>query len=169
MAKIFHCMDTSRFINHPSVERQMSHSHLAIKYKVILIIHMQFLCGYKCSFLLTTSRIVRSYGIITFNILRNCHQFSSVAQSCLTHCDLMDCSMPGIPVHHQLPEPTQTHVHRVGDAIQPFHPLSSPSPAFNLPQHQGLFQWVNSHQVAKGSEFQLQHQSFQWIFRTDFL
>ena len=59
----------------------MSHSHLAIKYKVILIIHMQFLCGYKCSFLLTTSRIVRSYGIITFNILRNCHQFSSAAQS----------------------------------------------------------------------------------------
>ena len=66
---------------------------------------------------------------------------------------------------------TQTHVHWVGDAIQPSHPLSSPcSPAFNLSQHQGLFQWVSSsHQVAKGLEFQFQHQSFQWIFRTDFL
>ena len=62
----------------------------------------------------------------------------------------MDCSMPGFPVHHQLPEFTQTHVHWVGDAIQPSHPLSSPSPAFNLSQHQGLFQWVrSSHQVAK--------------------
>ena len=67
--------------------------------------------------------------------------FSSVAQSFPTLCDPMDCSMPGFPVHHQLPELTQTHVHRVGDAIQPSHPLSSPSPpAFNLSQHQGLFQ-----------------------------
>ena len=82
-----------------------------------------------------------------------------------------DYSMPGFPVHHQLPEFTQTHVHRVGDAIQPSHPLSSSSPpAFNLSQHQGLFQWVSSsHQVAKVLEFRLQHQSFQWIFRTDFL
>ena len=72
-----------------------------------------------------------------------------------------------LPVHHQLPELTQTHVHWVGDAIQPSHLLSSPSPpAFNLSQHQGLFQWVSSsHQVAKGLEFQLQHQSFQRIFR----
>ena len=79
----------------------------------------------------------------------------------------MDCSMPGFPVHHQLPELAQTHVHRVGDAIQPSHPLSSPSPpAFNPSQHQGLFQWVpSSHQVAKVLEFQFQHQSFQWIFR----
>ena len=83
----------------------------------------------------------------------------------------MDCSRPGLPVHHQLLEPAQTHVHRVGDAIQPSHPLLSPFPlAFNLSQHQGLFQWVSSsHQVAKVLEFQLQHQSFQWIFRTDFL
>ena len=80
----------------------------------------------------------------------------------------MDCSMAGFPVHHQLPELTQTHVHRVGNAIQPSHPLSSPSPAFNLSQHQGLFQWVSSlHQVVKVLEFQLQHQSFQWIFRTE--
>ena len=98
-------------------------------------------------------------------------QFSSVPQSCTTLCDPMDCSMLGFPVHHQLPEPTQTHVHWVGDPIEPSHPLLSPSPpAFNLSQHQGHFQWVSSlHQVAKGLEFQPQHQSFQWIFRTDFL
>ena len=82
--------------------------------------------------------------------------FSSVAQSCLTlRPDPADCSMPGFPVHHQLPEFTQPHVHRVGDAIQPSHPLLSPSPfAFNLSQHQGLFQWVNSSpQVAQVLEF----------------
>ena len=98
-------------------------------------------------------------------------QFSSVAQSCPTLCDSMDCSTPGLPVHHQLSEFAQTHVHGVGDAIQPSHPLSSPSPpAFSLSQHQGFFQWVSaSHQVAKVLEFQLQHQSFQWIFRADLL
>ena len=69
-------------------------------------------------------------------------QFSSVTQSCLTHCDTMDCSTLGLPVHHQLLELTQTYVQRVGDAIQPSHPLSFPSPAFNLSQHQGLFQWT---------------------------
>ena len=80
----------------------------------------------------------------------------------------MDCSTPGFPVHHQLPEYTQTHVHWVSDAIQSYHPLLSPPPTFNLSQHQGLFQWVgSSHQVAEILEFQLQHQSFQWIFRTD--
>ena len=97
-------------------------------------------------------------------------EFSSVAQSCPTLCDPMDCSMPGFPVHHHLPEFTQTHVHWVSDAIQLSHPLLSPSPAFNLSQHLGLFQWVSSsHQVIKVLELQLQHQSFQWIFRTDFL
>ena len=98
-------------------------------------------------------------------------QFSSVAQSCLTLCDPMDCSIPGFLVHHQLLELAQTHVHWAGDAIQPSHPLSySPPPAFNLSQHQSLFQWVSSsHQVAKVLEFQLQHQSFQRIVRTDFL
>ena len=82
----------------------------------------------------------------------------------------MDCSMPGFPVHHQLPELTQTHIHQVGDAIQQSHSLSSPSPpASNLSQDQGLFQWVSSlHQVGEVLEFQLQHQSFQWIFSTDF-
>ena len=79
--------------------------------------------------------------------------------------------MTGLPVHHQLLELAQTHVHQVGDAIQPSHPLSSPSPpAFNLSQHQGLFQWVSClHQVAKILEFQLQHQSFQWTPRADLL
>ena len=90
-------------------------------------------------------------------------QFSSFAQSCPTLCIPMDCSTPGLPAHHQLPEPAQTHVHRVGDAIQPSHPLLSPfPPTFNLSQHQVLFQRVNSsHQVAKVLELQLQHQSFQ--------
>ena len=98
-------------------------------------------------------------------------QFSSVAQPCLTLCNPMDCSRPGLPVHHQCPELAQTHVHQVNDAIQPSHPLSFPSPpAFNLSQHQGLFKWVSSlHPVAKALEFQLQHQSFQGIFRTDLL
>ena len=84
-------------------------------------------------------------------------------KSCPTLCNPMDCSMLGFPVHHQLPELAQTHVHQVGDAIQPFHPLSSPSPpVLNLSQHQGLFQLVSSsYQVAKVLEFQLQHQSFQ--------
>ena len=116
-------------------------------------------------------------------------QFSSV--QLLSHVrlfDPMNCSSPGLPVHHQLPELAQTHVHQVddaiqlpelaqthihqvGDAIQPSHPLSSPSPpAFSLSQHQSLFQWVSSsHQVAKVLELQLQHQCFRWIFRTDFL
>ena len=91
-------------------------------------------------------------------------------QSCPTLCDPMDCSTPGLPVLHHLLEFAQTHVRWVGDAIQPSHLLSSPSPpAYNLSQHQGLFQWVSSsHQVAKVLEPQLQHQSFQWIFRVNF-
>ena len=112
-------------------------------------------------------------------LMKSCHlwqfgqtfssvEFSLVAQSYLTYCDPMDCSMPGFPVHDQFSEVTQTHVHWVGDAIQPSHPLSSLSPpAFNLSQHQGLFKWVSSsHQVDKVLEFHLQYQSFQWIFRT---
>ena len=98
-------------------------------------------------------------------------EFSSVAQPCPTLCDPMDCSMPGFPVHHQLPESTHTHLHWVGDAIQPFYPLSSPSPpTFKLSHYQGLFKWVSSsHWVAQVLEFQLQHQSFQWTPRTDLL
>ena len=107
----------------------------------------------------------------TFIITLVRDQFSSVAQLCPTLCNNMDCSTPGFPVHHQLPELTQTHVYRVGDAIQPSHPLlSSSPPAFSLSQRQGLFKWVSSsHQVAKVLEFQFQHQSFQWLFRTDIL
>ena len=88
--------------------------------------------------------------------------FSSIAKSCTALCHPIDCSTPGLPVHHQLLEFTQTHVLWVGDTIQPSHPLSSPSPpAPNPSQHQSLFQWVNSsHEVAKVLEFQLQHQSF---------
>ena len=101
-------------------------------------------------------------------------QFSSV--QLLSHvrptlCDPMNHSMPGFPVYHQLLKFTQTCVHWVGDAIQPSHPQSSPSPpATNPSQHQGLFQWVSSsHEVAKVLEFQFQHQSFQWTPRTDLL
>ena len=91
--------------------------------------------------------------------------------SCVWLCDPTDYSIPGFPVLHHLPELAQTPVRWVSDAIQPSHPLSSPSlPALSLSQHQGLFQWISSsHQVAKVLEFQLQHQPFQWIFRTDFL
>jgi len=96
------------------------------------------------------------------NIQFSSVQFSLVAQSCPTLCNPMDCSTPGLPVHDQLLEFIQTHVHWVGNAIQPSHPLSSPyPPAFNLSQHQGLFKWDSFlHQVAKILEFQLQHQSF---------
>ena len=98
-------------------------------------------------------------------------QLSSVTQSCPTLWGPMDCSMPGLPVHHQLWELAETHVHWVGDAILPSHPLlSSSPPAFSLSHHQGLFQWVSSsHQLAKVLELQLHLQSFQWTFRTDFL
>ena len=96
------------------------------------------------------------------------HQFSSVQS---LSCDPMNLSTPGLPIHHQLPESTKTHVHWVDDAIQPSHPLSSTfPPALNLSQHQDLFQWVSSsHQVAKVLEFQLQQQSLQWTPRTDLL
>ena len=103
---------------------------------------------------------------LSFEAFLSLIQFSSVAQSLQPHRH-----MPSFPVHHQLPELTQNHVHQLGDAIQPSYPLLFLSPpAFNLSQHQGLFQWVSSsNQVAKVLEFQLQHQSFQWLFRTDFL
>ena len=98
-------------------------------------------------------------------------QFRSVTHSCRTLCDPMNFSTPGFPGHHHLPELAQTHIHWVCDAIQPSHPLSSPSPpALNLSQPQDLFKWVNSlHQVDKVLEFQHQHHSFQWTLRTDLL
>ena len=105
------------------------------------------------------------------SLLQHHSSKKKVAQSSPILCNPMNRSMPGLSVHHQLQEFTQTHVHQVGDAIQPSHPLSSPSPpAPNSSQHQSLFQWVNSsHEVAKVLEFQLQHQSFQWTPRTDLL
>ena len=116
---------------------------------------------------------VEGWGCLTWRLdaIWQSVQFRTVTQLCPSLCDPTDWSTPGLPVHHQLPEFTQTHVHWVSDDIQPSHPLSSPSPTtFNLSQHQGLFRWVSSsHQVAKVLEFQPQHQSFQWIFRTDFL
>ena len=102
--------------------------------------------------------------------------FGSVAQSSPTLCNTMACSMPGLPVHHQFPEFTHTYVHWVGDAIQPSHPLLSPSPpTFNLPQHQGLFKWVSSsHQVAKywSFSFNINISNEHWgliSFRMDWL
>ena len=111
------------------------------------------------------------YKFWLYDIQFSAVQFSSFAQSCPTLCDPMNHSTPGLPVLHQLPESTQTHDRRVGDAIQPSHPLSSPSPPAPSPsQHQGLFQWINSsHEVAKVLEFQLQHHSFQRTPRTDLL
>ena len=117
--------------------------------------------------------VIATSGVFSYYILAtpDNNQFSSVAQSYPTLCDPMDCRIPGFSVHHQLPELAQAHDHRVIDAIQPSLPLSSPFPsAFNLCQHQGLFQWVSSsYQVARVLEFQFQHQSFQLIFRVDFL
>ena len=106
-------------------------------------------------FLVMQVRLRRGVG--SGGVPEKVSQFSSVAQSCLTLCDPTNRSTPGLPVHYQLPEFTQTHVHRVSDAIQPSHLLSSPSPpASNPSQHQSLFQWVNSsHEVAKVLEFQL--------------
>ena len=118
-----------------------------------------------------------NYILITLILYRGSCRHSccccSVTKPCPTLCNAMDCSTPGFPVLYYLPEFAQTHVHWIGDAIQPSHPLSPPTtspPAFNLSQHQGFFQCVSSSsQVAKVLELQLQHQFFQWIFRVHFL
>ena len=145
----------------------------------ILIKSLNFDCDYIQSRLILSLSIleINQYWIfqcvnmIYLSIYFSSVQFSSVTQSCPTLCNPMNHSMPRLPVHHQLLEFTQTHIHWVGDAIQPSYPLSSPSPpAPNPSQHQGLFQWVNSsHEVAKVLDFQLQVQSFQWTLRTDLL
>ena len=110
-------------------------------------------------------------GLLPFCLHSFSYSSVQFSHSVVSDSDPMDCSTPGPPVQHQLPESTQTHVHWVSDAIKPSHPLSSPSPpAFNLSQHQGLFRWVSSsHQVANVLEFQFQHKSFKWTHRTDFL
>ena len=117
--------------------------------------HMGTLCPIPIHLLLKISS-----SSVQFNRVQSPAQS---VQSCPTLCDPMNHSMPGLPIHHQLLESTQTHVHQVSDAIQPSHPLPSPSPpALSLSQHQGLFRWVSSsHQVAKVLEFQLQNQSYQ--------
>ena len=124
----------------------------------------------KYLFLCLICELLKSNDNVLSNLLPSV-QFSSVIQLCLTLCNPMNHSMPGLPVHPQLPEFTQTHVRWVSDAIQPSHPLSSLSPpAPNPSQPQGFFQWVSSsHEVAKVLEFQLQHQFFQWTPRTDLL
>ena len=113
----------------------------------------------------------RNAGSVQNRLSKKVQSVISVAQSCPTLCDPMNCSAPGLPVHQQLLRFTQIHVHSVDSAIQPSHPLSSPSPpALNPSQHQGLFQWVSfSNQVANVLEFQLHHQSFQWTPRMDLL
>ena len=153
-------------------------------YSLILSIAICLLSRFSCVWLFSTQWTVArqapwSMGFsrqeywsgLLFPPLVYSYQFISVAQSCLTLCDPRNCSTPGLPVHHQLPKSSQTHVHRVGDAIKPSHPLSSPSPPSPNPsQCQSLFQRVNSsHQVAKVLQFQPQHQSFQWTPRTDLL
>ena len=118
----------------------------------------------------TEARIFIFIPIVTL-LINKSYCCCSVAKSCPTLCHPINCSISRFLVLHYLLEFPQTHVHWVSDAIQPSQPLLSPSPsALNLPQHQSLFQWVNSsHQVAKVLELQLQHQSFQWIFRVYFL
>ena len=120
-----------------------------------------------CSLLSETPQLFQQYQG-THSLTDCCF---SVAKLYSTLWDPMDCSTPGFPVLHYLLEFVQTLVHWVSDAIQPSHPLSPSSPlALNLSQHQSLFQWVgSSYQVAKVLKFQLHHQSFQWIFRVDFL
>ena len=148
-----------------------THHDLRLTFTCLLIFCLLPLPELDClrAGILSTSITIASPASTTVSLIH--YQFSSVAQSCPTLCDCMDFSTPGLPVYHQLLEFTQTHVHWVCDAIQPSHPLLSPSPpAFNLSQHQRPFQWVSSsHQVAKVLEFQLQHQSFQWTLRTDLL
>ena len=130
---------------------------------------------YRCILLCNANFLIHNFFTI-FSIVKYTQKklkcpVSSVTQLCLTLCKRMNCSTPGLPVHHQLLEFTQIHVHWVCDAIQPSHPLLSPSPpALNLSQHQGLFKWVSSSpEVARVLKFKLQHQSFQWTPRTDLL
>ena len=146
-----------------------SHSLLYSKGTQLYIYIYPLFCGFPSH--LGHQKVVEFPVLLVYQLSILSLQFSSVAQSCLTLCDPMDCSRPGLLVYHQLLDFTQTHVHWASDTIQPSHPLLYPSlPAFNLSQHQGLFKWVSSsHQVAKVLEFLLQHQSFQWIFRTDLL
>ena len=130
-------------------------------------------CRTACSFFFFFSWSIIDLQCVSFSIQQSDFSYCccSVAKTCSPLCYTVDCSMPGFPVLPYLPEFTQAHVDWVGDAIQTPHPMSPPSPpALGLSQHQDLFQWVSSlHRVARVLEFQLLHQSFQWIFRVDFL
>ena len=134
------------YLSRWSINPNSSHFFELLISAFLISIHEMYMLLYLFPFLL----------LICF-WLQSVSSVSSVAQSCPTFCDPMNRSMPGLPVHHQLPEFTQTQVHRGSDAIQPSHRLSSPSPPAPSPsQHQSLFQWVNSsHEVAKVLEFQL--------------
>ena len=166
LTKIWTCIPNWYNSNNDKVKqhpRHLSYQHKDIKNCYLIAIsisnELQNICNFSSKLLLFTLNITVSQSV------------SSVTQLCLILCDPMNRSTPGLPVHHQLLESTQTHADQVGDAIQPSHPLSSPyPPAPNPSQHQGLFQLVNSsHEVAKVLEFQLQHQSFQWTPRTELL
>jgi len=148
-----------------------SHLRISIRYVLDLLTLSSMILLYEKTSLVLSFNLLILFSMSNLLLNLSVNLNSSVTQSCLTLCDPIECSTPGLPVHHQLLEFTHTHVHWVGDATQPSHPLSSPSPpALNLSQNQGLFQWVSSlHQVAKVLEFQLQHQSFQWTPRTDLL
>ena len=130
-------------------------AHIRIFYRARIWTQIYLTLSTHCGFTkLISSSFWTSYNTLYLDVvmwLSSTSVQSVQSLSCVRLCDSMDCSMPGFPVHHQLPESTHTHIHWVGDAIQPSHPLSSPSPpAFNLSQHQGLFKWVSSsHQVAK--------------------
>ena len=152
--KIFFLFLHIKNIVWPKLKRQM----------VLLLLVIRVMDNWR----LLSAILICSCSRVTFQIVLHFSSFQSL--SCVQLCDPMNHSPPGLPVHHQLLESTQTQAHWVGDAIQPSHPLSSPSPALNLAQHQGLFKWVSSsHQVAKVLKFQLQRQSFQWTLRTDIL
>ena len=148
-----------RRLNNQTVKNVGSRSYIHCMYKASLFLALQTgTSPYSLSLSFLTYKIWWMIVVRTEsdNNMTHSVQFSSVAQSCLTLCNPMDCSTPGLSVHHQLPEFTQTHVHWFGDAIQPSHPLLSPSPTINLSQHQGLFKWVSSsHSVARVLEFQL--------------
>ena len=148
-----------------------SHLRISIRYVLDLLTLSSMILLYEKTSLVLSFNLLILFSMSNLLLNLSVNLNSSVAQSCPTLCDPIECSTPGLPVHHQLLEFTHTHVHWVGDATQPSHPLSSPSPpALNLSQNQGLVQWVSSlHQVAKVLEFQLQHQSFQWTPRTDLL
>ena len=127
-----------------------------INYCTLVIIHSMLIKSLLCMVIENLKKCIKHVVFLEW-VTAVIVQFSSVTQSCPTLCNFMHCSTPGLPVQHQLPEFTQTHVPLVSDAIQPSHPLPSPSPcAPNPSQHQSLFQWVNSsHEVAKVLEFQL--------------